>query len=160
MKMALCIYNLSEKTLNFEVLSAVTIKKAVFWDKTSQYVPHWTHITSLLQSSAGQCYVRFEVFTVVTMKNAVFWDVTPRGSCRTTVSVEPSASIIGVTRILSQKTAFFVKFEVLTVATMNIGVFLDVTPCDVVDCYRRFEETLFLNIGDGQPLYMSPRLGE
>jgi hypothetical protein len=29
------------------------------------------HITSPLQSPAGQCHVRFEVFTAVTMKNAV-----------------------------------------------------------------------------------------
>jgi hypothetical protein len=33
------------------------------------------------------------------MKNAVFWDVAPRGSLRTDVSKEPSASMIRVTRI-------------------------------------------------------------
>jgi hypothetical protein len=50
-------------------------------DIKTMFVLHRRHITSPLQSSAGQCYVRFEVFTAVTMKNVVFWDVTPSGSC-------------------------------------------------------------------------------
>jgi hypothetical protein len=31
----------------------VPIKKAVFWDIKTEFVPHRKHITSLLQSSAG-----------------------------------------------------------------------------------------------------------
>jgi hypothetical protein len=58
------------------------MKNAVFWDIKTQFVLHRRHITSSLQSPAGQCYVRFEVFKVVTMKNGVFWDVTPCGSCK------------------------------------------------------------------------------
>jgi hypothetical protein len=52
------------------------MKNVVFWDMKTQLLPHRRHITSLLLSSAGSCYVRFEVLTAVTMKNAVFWDVT------------------------------------------------------------------------------------
>jgi hypothetical protein len=48
---------------------------AVFWDIKTQFVPHRRHITSPLQSPAGERYVRFEVFTAVTMKNAVFWGI-------------------------------------------------------------------------------------
>jgi hypothetical protein len=48
------------------------MKNMVFWDKKTQFVPSRRHITSPLQSPAGECYVRFEVFTVVTMKNVVF----------------------------------------------------------------------------------------
>jgi hypothetical protein len=33
------------------------------------------------------------------MKNGAFWDITPRGSCKTNVSEELSASFIRVTRI-------------------------------------------------------------
>jgi hypothetical protein len=58
------------------------MKNAVFWDIKPQFVFHRRHITSLLQSPAGQCYVRFEGFTAVNMKNAVFFDVTPFGSCK------------------------------------------------------------------------------
>jgi hypothetical protein len=47
-----------------------------FWHIKIQFIPHRRHITSPLQSPAGQRYVIFEVFTAVTMKNAVFWDVT------------------------------------------------------------------------------------
>jgi hypothetical protein len=54
------------------------MKNVVFWDIKTQFVPHRRHITSPLQSPAGQCYVRFEVFTAVTMKNAVFWDIKPQ----------------------------------------------------------------------------------
>jgi hypothetical protein len=46
----------------------------VFWDIESQFILHWRHITSPLQSPASKCYVRF-VFTSVTMKNAVFGDI-------------------------------------------------------------------------------------
>jgi hypothetical protein len=55
------------------------MKNAAFWDIRTQFVPHRKHVTSPLQSPAGECYVRVEVFTTVTMKNAVFWDVTPCG---------------------------------------------------------------------------------
>jgi hypothetical protein len=58
------------------------MKTAVFWDIRTQFITNRRHITSALQSSAIQCYVRFEVFTAVTMKNVVFWDVTSRGSCK------------------------------------------------------------------------------
>jgi hypothetical protein len=53
------------------------MRNAVFWDIKTQFVHHRRHITSPLQSSAGQCYVRFEVFTPVAMKNVVFWDIKP-----------------------------------------------------------------------------------
>jgi hypothetical protein len=66
------------------------MKNVVFWDIKTQFVLHRRHITSPLQSPAGQCYVRFEVFTVVTVRNAVV---------RTDASEELSASIIRVTRI-------------------------------------------------------------
>jgi hypothetical protein len=61
-----------------EVLTAVTMKNAVFWEKRAEFLLHIRHFTSPLQSSAGECYARFEVFTAVTMKNAVFWDVKPQ----------------------------------------------------------------------------------
>jgi hypothetical protein len=61
--------------------TAVTMKNAVFWDK-SQFVPHKRHITFQLQRPARYYYVIFAVFTVVTMNNGVFWDVTPCGSCK------------------------------------------------------------------------------
>jgi hypothetical protein len=51
------------------------MKNAVFWDIKTQFIPYRRHITSPLQSPAGECYVRFEVFIAVTMKNAVFWDI-------------------------------------------------------------------------------------
>jgi hypothetical protein len=54
----------------------VTRKNAIFWDTNNLFVPRRKHITSLLHSPAGKCYVRFEVFLAVTMKNAIFWDVT------------------------------------------------------------------------------------
>jgi hypothetical protein len=57
------------------------------------------HILTLLQEKTKLCRVRFVVFTAVAIKNAVFWDVTQRGSLRTDVSEERSASIIIVTRI-------------------------------------------------------------
>jgi hypothetical protein len=50
------------------------MKNVIFWDIKPQFILHRRHITSLLQSTAGYCYVRFEVFTAVTMKNVVFWD--------------------------------------------------------------------------------------
>jgi hypothetical protein len=51
------------------------MKNVVFWDINPQFLLYRRHITSPLQSPAGQCYVRFEVFTAVTTKNAVFWDI-------------------------------------------------------------------------------------
>jgi hypothetical protein len=97
--------------VGFEVLTAVTMKNAVFCDIKSQFVLHRRHITSPLQSPAGQCYVRFEFFTAVTMKNAIFWDVTPCGFVRTVVSEERITSIIraectsklGILAVISDK---------------------------------------------------------
>jgi hypothetical protein len=60
---------------------AVIMKNVVFWDINTQFIPHRKHITPVLQSPAGYCYVGFEIFTAVTMKNAVFWDVTWCLSC-------------------------------------------------------------------------------
>jgi hypothetical protein len=37
----------------FEVLSAVTMKNAVFWDIKTEFVLHSAHITSLLQNPTG-----------------------------------------------------------------------------------------------------------
>jgi hypothetical protein len=53
------------------------MKNTVFWDIKTQFVLHRRHITSLLQSPAGECYVKFEIFTAVTMRNGIFWDVAP-----------------------------------------------------------------------------------
>jgi hypothetical protein len=39
--------------VRFEVFTAVTMKKVIFWDIKTQFVPHGRHITSPLQSSAG-----------------------------------------------------------------------------------------------------------
>jgi hypothetical protein len=61
--------------VRFEVFTAVTMKTGVFWDMKTLFVPHKKHITSPLQSRAGQFYERFEVFTAVTMKNALFLDM-------------------------------------------------------------------------------------
>jgi hypothetical protein len=58
---------------NFEVNSVK--ENVAFWDIKAQVVPHGKHITSPLQSTDGQYYVRLEVFTAVTMKNVVFWDI-------------------------------------------------------------------------------------
>jgi hypothetical protein len=72
---------LSDSELNsgsfvrFEVFTAVTMKKIVFWDIKKQFVLYRGHITSPLQRPAGYCYVRFEVLTAVTMKIIVFWDI-------------------------------------------------------------------------------------
>jgi hypothetical protein len=41
------------KLVRFEVFTAVTMKSAVFWDRTTQFVPHRRHITSPLQSPAS-----------------------------------------------------------------------------------------------------------
>jgi hypothetical protein len=49
--------------------TALTTENAVFWDIKTQFLPHWRHITSPLQSPAGYYNVKFEVFTAVTMKN-------------------------------------------------------------------------------------------
>jgi hypothetical protein len=51
------------------------MKISVFWDIETELLSHRRHITSLLQSSAGECFVRLEFFTAVTMKNPVFWDI-------------------------------------------------------------------------------------
>jgi hypothetical protein len=39
--------------VGFEVLTAVTMKDAVFWDMKPQFAPHRKHIKSPLQSPAG-----------------------------------------------------------------------------------------------------------
>jgi hypothetical protein len=39
--------------VRFEVLTAVTMKNAVFWDIKTLFVPHKKYVTSLLQSQAG-----------------------------------------------------------------------------------------------------------
>jgi hypothetical protein len=54
------------------------MKNIVYWDIKTQSLAHRRHITPLIQSPAGKCYVRFEVFTTVTMKNVVFWDINPQ----------------------------------------------------------------------------------
>jgi hypothetical protein len=64
-----------ELHVRFEVFAAVTMKNVVFWDIKTLFVLHRRHITSPLQSPAGECYVRFEVFTAVTVKNVFFWDI-------------------------------------------------------------------------------------
>jgi hypothetical protein len=61
---------------------AVTMKKVVFWDTKTQFLPQRRNITSSLQRPARKCCVRFEVVTGVTVKNDVFWDVTSCGSCK------------------------------------------------------------------------------
>jgi hypothetical protein len=38
--------------VRFEVFTAVTMKNGVFWNIKTQFVPHWRHITSPLQSPA------------------------------------------------------------------------------------------------------------
>jgi hypothetical protein len=55
----------------------VAVENGVFWDMKTQYKLHRIHITSPLQSPAGQYYVRFEVFTAVAVENGVFWDKNP-----------------------------------------------------------------------------------
>jgi hypothetical protein len=39
--------------VRFEVLTAVTMKNAVFWDIKTQFVLHRRHITSPIQTPAG-----------------------------------------------------------------------------------------------------------
>jgi hypothetical protein len=58
------------------------MKNAVFWNIKTQFVPHMKHITSPLQSPAGECYVRFQVCTPVAKRNAIVWDITSRGFCK------------------------------------------------------------------------------
>jgi hypothetical protein len=53
------------------------MKNAVFWDIKTQFVPLRRHVTSPVESPAGQCYAKFDISTAVTMKNFVFWDITP-----------------------------------------------------------------------------------
>jgi hypothetical protein len=76
--------------IRFGVYTAITTKNSFFWDIKTQFVPHRRHITSPLQSTAGQCYVRFEVFTVVTEA----WDVTPCALVIADVSKEIILSIV------------------------------------------------------------------
>jgi hypothetical protein len=45
------------------------------------------------------------------------------------------------------------RFEVLTVVTMKITVFWDVTPCRLVDCYRRFGDSSALNLEAARSSY-------
>jgi hypothetical protein len=42
-----------ERHVRVEVITAVTMKNAVFWDIGTQFVPHRRHITSPLQRPAG-----------------------------------------------------------------------------------------------------------
>jgi hypothetical protein len=77
------------------VFAAVTIKTIVFWDIKSQFIPHRKHITSALQSPAGQFYVRFEIFTAVTMKNAVFWDMKTQFIPHRKNSTSPLHNLVG-----------------------------------------------------------------
>jgi hypothetical protein len=58
------------------------MRNAIFWDIKPQFVLHRRHLTSPLQKTASESYVRFEVFTAVTVNNTVFWDVTPCGCCK------------------------------------------------------------------------------
>jgi hypothetical protein len=83
---------------NWTIVTGGTMKNAVFWDIKPQFVLHRRHVTSPLQSSDVQCYIRFEVFTAVTMKNTIFWDVTPCGSCNIW-RFERLTSIVRVKRI-------------------------------------------------------------
>jgi hypothetical protein len=39
--------------VRFEVFTVVTMKNTVFWDIQTQFIPHWKHIKSLLQSPTG-----------------------------------------------------------------------------------------------------------
>jgi hypothetical protein len=45
--------------VGFVVITAVTVKTAVFWDIKTEFVLHRRHITSPLQGQAGYCYVTF-----------------------------------------------------------------------------------------------------
>jgi hypothetical protein len=60
--------------MRFEVITAVTMKSAVFWDIKTQFIPHRRHNTSPLTEPNQLMLCKIEVFTAVTMKNAVFWD--------------------------------------------------------------------------------------
>jgi hypothetical protein len=51
------------------------MKNVVIWGINTGFIPHRRHITSPLQSPAGQFYVISEVSTAVIMKNFVFWDI-------------------------------------------------------------------------------------
>jgi hypothetical protein len=70
------------------------MKNVFFWDIKTQFVPHRTHITSLLPRSAGQFYLRFVVFKKVTLKTP---GMSRRGDLvRTDVSEERIAFIVKV----------------------------------------------------------------
>jgi hypothetical protein len=58
------------------------VKNAVFWNVTTQFLPHRRQSTSPLQSLPAGCCVIVEVFIAVTMNNSIFCDVTQCGSCR------------------------------------------------------------------------------
>jgi hypothetical protein len=62
--------------LRFEVLTAVTMNNAVFWDIIPQFVPHRKHYFSAKESSR-LILCKIDVFTAVAMKNTVFWDIKP-----------------------------------------------------------------------------------
>jgi hypothetical protein len=101
-------------SVRFEVFTEVTMKNVVFWDIKTQFVLHRRHITSSLQSLAGNCYVRSEVFTAVAMKNVVFWDIKPRSYFTgDTLRLRYRAQLVNA----------------ITALTMKNGVFWDVTPC-------------------------------
>jgi hypothetical protein len=54
----------------------------LLWYKKNLFVPHRRRITSPLQKTARQYYVRFEILTAVTMKNSVFCDEMLYTSCK------------------------------------------------------------------------------
>jgi hypothetical protein len=62
----------SAALLHRSAVTGVAMKNVVFWDIRTHFVLHRRHITSPLQSPAGQWYIRFKVFTAATMKDAVF----------------------------------------------------------------------------------------
>jgi short subunit fatty acids transporter len=58
------------------------MNNAAFWAITAQFILYRRHITSPLQSPAGESYVIYKVITAVTMKIAVLWSITLCGSCK------------------------------------------------------------------------------
>jgi hypothetical protein len=47
------LYGRSWTNFSVQVFSVVTMKRAIFWDIKTQFIPHREHITSPLQSPAG-----------------------------------------------------------------------------------------------------------
>jgi hypothetical protein len=90
------------------------VKNIVFWNTVTQFILHRKHITSLLQSPAGYCYVRFyvrfEVFTEVTVKNVVFWNTE-------TQFILHRKHIMSL--LQSPAGYCYVRFEVFTAVTMK-----------------------------------------